>query len=325
MVSYFDHMATPDGSTIRYGVWRSRGGVLRGTVVLLSGRNEFLEKYAETIDALGARGWDVFSFDWRGQGLSTRLLANRQKGHIENYEVYIDDLDRFLRQVVRPRAARPVTGLAHSMGAHILLRYLARGTGIFSRVVLTSPMVDIYAGHFPVIFARVLSRVAVRFGGARAYATGEGDYRPPETKKFRNNRLTSDAERYMRPHRMIARNPDLAMGGVTYGWLRATFDSIDRMASPGFPELISTPMVMVSSGDDSVVPAAAQRAMCSALPDCRFVSIPGARHELLMEQDHFRAQFWRVFDGFMSAPMPERGGAAGPHSTSMASRVSHRS
>ena len=325
MVSYYDHMATPDGSAIRFGVWRSCGGVSSGTMVLLSGRNEFLEKYAETIDALGARGWDVFSFDWRGQGLSTRLPANRHKGHIENYEVYIDDLDRFLRQVVLPHAVRPVTGLAHSMGAHILLRYLAQGTGVFSRVVLTSPMVDIYAGRVPVTFARALSHVAVRFGGALAYAPGEGDYRPPEPKKFRNNRLTSDAERYMRPHRMIARNPDLALGGVTCGWLRATFDSIDRIASPGFPKTIPTPMLMVSSGDDRVVPAAAQRALCSALPDCRFVSIPGARHEILMEQDHFRAQFWRAFDGFLSAALPERGGDSRPHSASMASRASHRS
>lgn len=294
-------MTTPDGSAIRYGVWRSRGVVRRGTTVLLSGRNEFLEKYAETIGELGARGWDVYSFDWRGQGLSTRMLPNRHKSHIQDYEVYIGDLDRFLRRVVLPRAVHPVTGLAYSMGAHVLLRYLARRTGVFSKVVLTSPMFDIYAGIFPVAFARILCRVAMRFGGAHAYALGEGDYHPRGRKDFKNNRLTSDYERYMSPQRLVSQNPDLALGGVTYGWLQATFDSIDKITFPGFAESIPTPILIVSSGDDRVVPAAAQTALCSALPDCRFVSIPGARHELLMEQAHFRAAFWRAFDGFMSA------------------------
>ena len=27
--------------------------------------------------------------------------------------------------------------------------------------------------------------------------------------------------------------------------------------------------------------------------------VPGARHELLMEQDRYRAQFWAAFDAFV--------------------------
>jgi len=325
MVSYFDRMTTTDGDAVRYGVWRSDVRGAGGTVVLLSGRNEFLEKYVETIGELTARGWDVFSFDWRGQGLSTRMLKNRHKGFVHNYDVYIGDLDQFLREVVLPHARTPITGLAHSMGAHILLRYLAHHAETFSRVVLTSPMIDIYAGGIPVILARYLTRLAVRVGGVRAYALGEGDYRPPAPGLFHRNRLTSDPERYQRPHRMIARNPDLALGGVTYGWLRATFDSIDKMASSKFAVSISTPILMVSSGNDRVVPIRAQISMCRVLPCCRLVSVSGARHELLMEQDRFRAVFWRAFDEFMSG-LPAEGRRVDPcHSASMASRVSQRS
>ena len=324
MISSLDYMTTPGGSTLRYGVWRLGGAEPKGAVVLLSGRNEFLEKYAETIEELCARGWHVFSFDWRGQGLSTRMAGVPQRGHIDDYETYIQDLDRFLRQVVLPRAARPVACLAHSMGAHILLRHLARHPGVFSRVVLTSPMIDICTGVFPAAFAKALSRFAVRIGGARAYAPGEGDYRPPRPGRFNDNHLTSDYDRYMRPHRMVARNPELALGGVTYGWLRATFDSIEKLAAPGVAESIAIPVLMVSSGADRVVSAAAQSALCGILPDCRRVSIPDARHEILMEQDRFRALFWRAFDGFMAAGLPERNGASGRQSELTASRASQR-
>lgn len=325
IVSYFDYMATSDGAVIRYGVWRSRGSVRRGTVVLLSGRSEFLEKYGETIGELNARGWDVYSFDWRGQGLSTRMLPNPHKGHIEDYEVYLSDLDRFLHEVVLPLAVRPVAALAHSMGAHILLRYLVRRGDIFSRVVLTSPMIDIYAGPFPVAAARMLTQAAIRLGRDHAYAPGEGDYRLPGRRRFKNNRLTSDGKRYVRSHRMIAQNPDLALGGVTFGWLRATFDSIDALASPGVAASIPTPVLIVSSGSDRVVQTSAQTALCSTLPDYRFVSIPGARHEILMERDPLRAAFWRAFDDFMSADPRKRGGDRRRHSESMAESASQRS
>lgn len=323
MASSFDHLATPDGAVLRYGVWSSETRVRRGSVLLLSGRNEFLEKYGETIGDLNERGWDVYSFDWRGQGLSTRLLPDRHKGHIGDYEAYLGDLDRFLHTVVLPRAALPVVGLAHSMGAHILLRYLSRRGELLSRAVLTAPMVDIFTDVLPVPVVRVLTRVAVWLGGERAYAPRQGVYLPPGRRRFEKNLRTSDPVRYARFHRRIARNPDLALGGVTFGWLRATFASIDALASPAAAASIRTPILIVSSGDDRVVPVSAQRTLCAALPDCRFVPVPGARHEILMERDIFRAAFWRAFDGFMAAE-PQAPASGCGHSASRSERASQR-
>jgi len=79
------YMTTGEGSRIRYGSWQSENRTHRGTVLLLSGRSEFLEKYFETVGELIQRGHDVYSFDWRGQGLSTRMLANRHKGFVRTY------------------------------------------------------------------------------------------------------------------------------------------------------------------------------------------------------------------------------------------------
>ena len=49
----------------------------KGTVLILGGRGEFMERYFETMNDLMRRGFAVASFDWRGQGGSDRLLPTR--------------------------------------------------------------------------------------------------------------------------------------------------------------------------------------------------------------------------------------------------------
>ena len=60
-------------------IWNSTG-TARASVVLFGGRGEFIEKYAtEVVGELLARGFAVLSMDWRGQGLSSRMLADPAK------------------------------------------------------------------------------------------------------------------------------------------------------------------------------------------------------------------------------------------------------
>ena len=85
--------------------------------MLLHGQTEFIEKYGEVIGELQARGFTVATFDWRGQGLSSRLTADSRKSHIKDFREYDEDLATFLEQVVKPLGAGAPLGLAHSMGA----------------------------------------------------------------------------------------------------------------------------------------------------------------------------------------------------------------
>ncbi len=57
-----------DGVKLRYAVFRSEISPARGTVVLLHGRNECIEKYFETIRDLNAMGMWVATYDMRSQG-----------------------------------------------------------------------------------------------------------------------------------------------------------------------------------------------------------------------------------------------------------------
>ncbi len=295
--SSFDRMTTSEGHFIRYGIWPCQKEKKLGSVLLLNGRSEFMEKYAETIGELNQRGFDVYSFDWRGQGLSTRMLANRHKGFIQNYTVYLNDLEMFFTKIVQPMAIRPFVILAHSMGGHIALRFIHNHPDIQGKAILVSPMIDLFRSSLSRRFIRFITRVAVNSGSANSYIIGSGDYLL-NRKKFKGNRLTSDPERFMIDKKAIEKNPDLALGGVTYGWLSATFESIDILNAPGYADGIEMPILILSAGADKVVSIEAQKTICDSLKDCSVIEIPGARHEILMETDAVRSIFWNAFDRF---------------------------
>ncbi len=290
---------TGDGLSIRYGIWPEAGGRCRGSVLLLNGRKEFLEKYTENVVALNKRGYDVFSIDWRGQGLSTRLLADRLKGHVGSYTHYLRDLDQFVDQFVLPAARRPLIVLAHSMGAHIALRWLHAQPTSVDRAVLTSPMIDIRTAPYPRRLAGGLARIALIAGWSHAYLPGATG-RSAVKRSFAGNPLTSDPRRFAVERDAITQNPNLALGGPTFGWLAATLESIALIQRTGFLETVTVPLLMVAAGRDAVVCERAQRRACSRLPRCRFFLLEDALHEVLMECDRIRAKFWNAFDRFVT-------------------------
>src|SRR5215208_2381262 len=132
-------LKTPDGVALRFARWAPPPG-RKGTVCLFTGRAEFIEKYFETVRDLRTRGFAVAMIDWRGQGLSERMLSNPLRGYVRSFDDYGVDLATFIHEVVLPDCPPPVFALAHSMGASILLRAAYQGHSWFDRMVLLAPM-----------------------------------------------------------------------------------------------------------------------------------------------------------------------------------------
>ena len=296
MEKNFSYLSRPDNVRIRHGMWASKQEETRGAVLLVNGRTEFMEKYFEPIERFNRLGLDVFSFDWRGQGLSSRLLENRRKGHVESYDDYIGDMYAFVRQIFSKSSAGLRILAGHSMGGHISLRFLAQHPGFFDKAVLLSPMIDIETTPFPRLPLKLLAEGAAAFGFEGAYASG-GD--GLVESRFEVNSLTSDRKRFERGIELTKQNQDLAIGGVTFGWLRASFESIDALREPGRPESIATPCLLFSASEDNVVSNSAQRRICQRIPQCRMVEVPGARHEILQEKDGIQQVFWDEFHSFL--------------------------
>jgi len=292
------YMAADRKIRLRWGGWKTVKADHRGTVLLLTGRGEYLEKYVETVDDLTLRGYDVYSLDWRGQGLSSRMLSNRQKGFVHTYDDYLSDLTHFVETVIKSFARPPFKMLAHSMGAHVGLRYLHDNPGEFHSAVLTAPLIDVAMPNALKTILKAYVKMAVKLGLGERYVPGAGDCKPGE-RRFRKNHLTSDRLRFERVNRQVRETPALALGGVTHQWLLATFRSIDVISRKDFLEEIDLPVLIVAAGNDSIVSLQAQAAAQGRLSTCTLVELNCARHEILIEADPFRQKFWRAFDQFI--------------------------
>ncbi len=292
----YGYFTSPDNMKIRFGEAEPSDHNRNQAIMLLNGRAEFMEKYKEVVKELLARGFTVFSLDWRGQGLSGRELENKDKGYVRNYNDYLNDLNIFYKQIVLP-AGLPVIILAHSMGGNIALRFLHSKHEAIKKTVLVSPMVDIVTSPIPHFISVIIADIACATGFSESYIPGGGNYKAGKIK-FKNNDLTHDPERFMIQDKEIKKKPALAIGDVTWAWLKASFDSIKILENKKYVSEITTPVLIISAGKDSVVSISAQQKICRYMPHCNFISIPGAFHEIMHETDSVRKIFWDNFDEF---------------------------
>ncbi len=289
----------PMGGTIRFAHWRPPQGAAAGVVLVLPGFGEFIEKYHETVGELLQRGWSVYVLDWYGQGLSTRALANRQKVHVADFRRHLSDLHKLVEAALPAHAQATRLVLAHSMGAHLALRYMFEHPRSFDLAVLASPMVDLSYGRMPRWLARLVAEAACALGFGRAYSFGERDYDPGRVR-FQGNKMTHDRPRFFDQHAWIARRPKLAVGGATFAWVRAAQRSIRATERRGFARGIHVPVLAVAAEQESVVSVAATQRLVRAMPRAAYVGLADARHELLMETDARRALFWQFVDRFLA-------------------------
>ncbi|MEJ0028483.1 MAG: alpha/beta hydrolase [Rhizomicrobium sp.] len=276
------------------------GAAERGVLVLLHGQTEFIEKYGEVIGELQARGFIVATFDWRGQGGSSRAVTDARKAHVRDFAEFDEDLATFLDQVVRPLDAGAPFALAHSMGAHILLRTLHDRPRAFSGAVLSAPMQGVSTRGTPVWAANLLTGAMNRFGRAQDWVLGmEG--RDPAKLTFEDNLVTSDRIRWARAQSVILKNPELRLAGPTWGWLKAAAASMAKEMAPGYAEAIDVPVLVCGAGKDRIVLTPAIRDFAHRLPRGTYVEFEDSEHEILMENDSIRARFWKCFDDFAAA------------------------
>ncbi len=312
--------APPPGGAAEW--WRGAGGLrlraalwtpnapARGTVVVSPGRAEAIEKYYETVADLLERDFAVLIHDWRGQGLSARLLPDRLKGHARAVEEHLDDFGRLL-DTFEARMPRPWIMLGHSMGGALNLLALLAGEERFAGALFSSPMLRIRTGKRSLWSARFAARWNVRHGKAGEYVLD--DYDDPFEQTFEEHALTADQARYERWREHLYACPHLALGGVTWGWLAFAIDAGERIVRSKTLKKLQTPLVIVQAGEDRLLWKTAAKWVCRRIArGGRYIEVAGARHEILMETDDKRAVFFEEFDYLADhvAPHPETASAA---------------
>lgn len=285
------------GANIRYGSLQPVG-VPKGTVVLVAGFGEPIEKYFEVMRELTDKGFAVWMMDWRGQGGSDRFLSeNPQKMYSEGYSEHVETLYQFADKIVQ-KSPGPMILTAHSMGAHIGLRCLKEHEGTFDSAIVSAPMLNINTGSLARPVARQVAKFAKAGNYLEKYVPGGKDW-DEKDPVFAASTTTSDPDRFRVITELYTAKPELRTGSPTYGWIYHTFESIDILNKEEYLKAINVPILMEISGNEVIVDKEAEERASKLLPHCTRVDIPDAKHEIWMERDALRNQWLVQVDAFL--------------------------
>jgi len=290
-----------DGARLRVGLWPSGD---KGTILLFTGRTEYIEKYGRIAGDLNAMGYAVISIDWRGQGLSDRDLADhdlpdRNTGHIDDFLDYQLDVAAMLDCARAQNLPQPCYLLAHSMGGGIGLRSLMQDLPV-KAACFSAPMWGIaLAGVMrPVAWSTAWLAQSFR-QGHRYIPSGK-----PETyinlAEFAGNQLTTDPEQFAYMKNQTTTHPELALGSPSMTWLyMALIEARDMAANPA-PDV---PALTFLGTNERIVDTDPIHERMSGWPRGELVMIDGAEHEVLLETPAKRDPILtRISDHFGAHP-----------------------
>ncbi len=275
----------PDGVSLFYAYHQPEHA--KATVVIVTGRTEAIAKYQELFYEFGRLGYAVLGYDHRGQGQSARLLKDRQIGHVERFDHYVEDLHFILSKFSAQLPDKKML-LAHSMGGAVASAYLAKYPEVFKAAALSAPM---HAPNTELMFGAkdgCYLQQALGWTCPDCYA-GFADS-PYQDSAFAGNIYSHSTVRYQRFRTLFREQPELQLGGPSWQWLGQACDIAEQM--PDIAAQIKVPVKIVQAGADSAVRPEAQDLFCKNLgsycADGAVLRIENARHEILFEADQYR-------------------------------------
>ena len=152
--------------------------------------------------------------------------------------------------------------------------------------------------HTTALPVRLLLR-AMRFAGQGGRYVPGGDDTLTGTKPFINNPVTSDPVRYARNAAILEEDPTLGIASPTVAWADTSFRAMHTFRQMHYPSQIRQPILMLAASNDEVVSTSAIEEFAYHLRAGSHLVIAGSKHEILQEQDRYRAQFWAAFDAFV--------------------------
>lgn len=152
---------------------------------------------------------------------------------------------------------------------------------------------------------RMASQIVSGVGGLmKVIGKGEdylkgGEGYDPLSSPFEESRVTQDPDRFLRSQSILKTCPEIAQGSATYGWMREALRSTDQLFKKNYEHQIPIPVLLCLARSDQLVNIESSERFAAALPNCRRVDLENAEHEILMERDEIRLEFWSAFDEFL--------------------------
>jgi lysophospholipase len=295
----FSGWMAPDGASLRRMDWRQSGRrKARGELLFAAGRGDFIEKYLETFAHWHAAGWNVTSFDWRGQGRS-------QAGgrlDLDSFKPLIADLAALIADW-RGDTNGPHFAIGHSMGGHLLLKTIVEKRPALDAAVLIAPMIRVNSAPIPQWLAPDVVDTMCRLG----LRTRQMWKTPPAFSRVgsqRQHNLTESVPRYEDELYWWEQAPEYNLGAPTWGWTRTAFRSADESFTPRKLAAVDLPILILGAERDRLVSADAIKRAAAALPRAELRMFADAAHEILRDADPIRDDALARIDAFFAGHSP---------------------
>ena len=181
-------LQTQDGLELFAQSWQPEE-TTGAVIAIVHGIGEYCGRYMNLVNYLVPRGHTLCGFDLRGQGRSPG-----QRGHVDSFEDYREDLGEFLVWVRTWAADRPRFLLGHSFGSLVALDYVLRDASGLEGVIISSSALDPVGVASPMLvrIARLFSRVWPRFSLSTPLVTDALSRDPEVVEAYENDPLVHD-------------------------------------------------------------------------------------------------------------------------------------
>ncbi len=285
-----------DGKQLRIALWNIKSD--KGTIILQSGRTEFIEKYYEVIEGFILRGYCVAAMDWRGQGLSERTSKNIRLGHIDSFEEYDKDLIKTL-ELYQELCPKPWIGFGHSMGGCLMVSNFVKNQENFKALILCAPMISIQIKPFLEILVKVAGLISSL--GFKELAFNKANWDEEKgwlEEEFKGNFLTSDKYRFDRTYRLIRKEHKLGVKGLSLSWIYEAVKRTSEFKNKKWGSDVEKPCLLLNATQDRLVSPDGNVEILIRFKNNRIENIE-SKHEIFMETDLIRNQAWAKVDKFL--------------------------
>ncbi len=255
------------------------------TILILTGLSEFSEKYVETARFFFDKGFDIYIIDWAYQGRSTRHLQNPHKRHSDGYDQDLSDIDYLITHFVEPH--KDLFILAHSMGGHIAMRYLAEYEHEIKAASFSAPMLKIKSLSFAQrIYHRILSTFPFLM---EQYVPGGKDWSERNQNLVNKDIFSSDPIRKKLHNQWSKYIPELQLGNPTLKWVNETLKSVFILEKEY--QNIHIPIFIAIGSDERLICNDEIEKAVALMPNTTVKVLKNSKHEIMMEVDEIRNIF----------------------------------
>ncbi|WP_375629406.1 MULTISPECIES: alpha/beta hydrolase [unclassified Bartonella] len=269
---------------IRFAITYPEVEKSKGTIVILKSYANALEKYFLLINEISKRGFHTAIFDWFDQEKTSLKIRKQNRHHYFDINNDINDLYKFLKNIVYPNCPPPYSMLAYGIGGLIALSGLDLINHQFNRLLCVSPLFAPFGNKtngFQHKLTQFLSDIGLGFIPAK-------DGKKLNKTKQKNIQLGH-----------IHKVPLSSIKPPTSQWIASVFNAIDSVKRNVLHGDLRIPTLFILANQNNIANNIEVQQLCQHTRLTESITITGAELDTIMVNEDYKKQFWAAFDAFI--------------------------